>query len=215
MSPALARCSCWRRSLRGDPQSSSPRTRGPIRRAPAFLRCGDSRCYLSTEVVMGPGSRGACHRARIRATRASPGRRSIEPNPRSPRPRGPAAREGVFMQRWFWAAAALLVAYPAFAANVATCTLGADRKTVTVTASDPYAQVMACEVNCHMDLARAAFATVVCVRRCRWGRKRFRDVHGCQPAMATPIRRVKDTRGRLPGPVSPAGRQQDRNQKGR
>jgi hypothetical protein len=81
-------------------------------------------------------------------------------------------REGVIMQKWFWAAAALLVAYPAFAANVATCTLGADRKTVTVTASNPYPQVLACEVNCHMDLP-GGFATVVCVKPVPVGAKDF------------------------------------------
>ena len=47
------------------------------------------------------------------------------------------AREGTFMKRWF-GVAAVLAAGPAFAADVATCTLSADRKTVTVTASNPY-----------------------------------------------------------------------------
>jgi hypothetical protein len=33
-----------------------------------------------------------------------------------------AAREGGFMKKWFGAAAVLLAAHPAFAADVATCT---------------------------------------------------------------------------------------------
>jgi hypothetical protein len=37
-----------------------------------------------------------------------------------------AAREGDFVKKWFGAAAALLAACPAFAADVAKCTLGAD-----------------------------------------------------------------------------------------
>ena len=49
------------------------------------------------------------------------------------------------------------------AADVATCTLSADKKTVTVTASNPYSQVMACEVNCHMAIPNG-IATVVCVK---------------------------------------------------
>ena len=42
------------------------------------------------------------------------------------------------MKHWIGAAAALLAVAPAFAAEVATCTLGADKKTVTVTANNPY-----------------------------------------------------------------------------
>ena len=74
-----------------------------------------------------------------------------------------AAREGDFMKTWFGAAAVVLAAFPAFAADVATCTLSADKKTVTVTASNPYAQVMACEVNCNMAIPDG-FSTVVCVK---------------------------------------------------
>ena len=55
------------------------------------------------------------------------------------------------MKSWF-GLAYLLVAGPALAADVATCTLGADRKTVTVTASNPVSQVMACEVTCDMAI---------------------------------------------------------------
>ena len=50
-------------------------------------------------------------------------------------------RQGAFMTRWFGAAAMMLIAGPAFAADVATCTLGADKKTVTVTVSNPYSKV--------------------------------------------------------------------------
>jgi hypothetical protein len=71
-----------------------------------------------------------------------------------------AAREGAFMKTWIGAAAVLLAAYPAFAADIAVCALGADKKTVTVTASNPYSQVMACEVNCNMAIPDG-LATVV------------------------------------------------------
>jgi hypothetical protein len=52
---------------------------------------------------------------------------TIEPIPLPPRPREPmAATEGDFMKKWFGAAAVLLAACLAFAANVAKCTVGAD-----------------------------------------------------------------------------------------
>jgi hypothetical protein len=70
------------------------------------------------------------------------------------------------------AVAAMLMAGQAYAADVATCTLGADRKTVTVTASNPYAQVMACEVNCDMALP-GGISTVVCVKPVPVGAKDF------------------------------------------
>jgi hypothetical protein len=113
------------------------------------------------------------------------------------------AREGVFMKIWFAAAAMLLVIHPACAAEVATCTLGADKKTVTVTASNPYAQVMACEVNCHMDIP-GGFATVVCVKPVPTGAKDFvmctdvsKDGH--------PYTRVKETTVNCPDPAAPPG----------
>ncbi len=117
------------------------------------------------------------------------------------------AREGVFMKKWF-GAAALLVAGPAFAADVATCTLSADKKTVTVTASNPYSQVMACEVNCHMAIPNG-FATVVCVKPVPVGAKDF--------VMCTDVSkdgssytRVKDTDANCPDPAaSPAGSKAD------
>ena len=105
------------------------------------------------------------------------------------------------MQKWFWAAAEMFVAYPAFAANVATCTLGADKKTVTVTASNPYSQTMACEVNCHMDLP-GGFATVVCVKPVPVGAKDF--------VMCTDVSsdghtytKVKETEANCPDPTAP------------
>jgi hypothetical protein len=42
-----------------------------------------------------------------------------------------------FMKKWFGAAAIVVVPCPAFAGDVGVCTLGADKKTVTVTASNP------------------------------------------------------------------------------
>jgi hypothetical protein len=83
-----------------------------------------------------------------------------------------AAGQGIFMKIWFGAATMLVAAWPAFAANVATCTLSADKKTVTVTASNPYSQVMACEVNCDMAVPDG-FSTVVCVKPVPVGSKDF------------------------------------------
>jgi hypothetical protein len=95
----------------------------------------------------------------------------------------------------------MLVAYPAFAANVATCTLGADKKTVTVTASNPYSQVMACEVNCHMDLP-GGFATVVCVKPVPVGAK---DFVMCTDVSSDghPYTKVKETDANCPDPSAP------------
>ena len=120
------------------------------------------------------------------------------------------------MQKWIWAAAAaLFVACPAFAANVATCTLGADKKTVTVTASNPYTQVMACEVNCHMDLPR---------RLCHRGRGRGGAggcggfcVYGSPPSapVAPAIMRGRGGGAGWPAPPPPPpGREGAKNQGG-
>lgn len=76
------------------------------------------------------------------------------------------------MNRLFGAVAMLVAAGPAFAADVATCTLSADKKTVTVTATNPYAQVMACEVNCDMAIPNG-IGTVVCVKPVPVGAKDF------------------------------------------
>jgi hypothetical protein len=70
------------------------------------------------------------------------------------------------------AALAIMIAGQAYAADVATCTLGPDKKTVTVTATNPYSQVMACEVNCDMAL-QGGIATVVCVKPVPVGAKDF------------------------------------------
>jgi hypothetical protein len=126
----------------------------------------------------------------------------IEPISSTPRQREPiAAREGVFMQKWFGAAAMMLAASPAFAADVAVCTLSADKTTVTVTASNPYAQVMACEVNCNMEIPHGN-ATVVCVKPVPVGSKDF--------VMCTRVSRdggtytrVKDAEVNCPDPAAP------------
>src|SRR5450755_881499 len=106
------------------------------------------------------------------------------------------------MKSWLGAAAILIAAGPAFAADVATCTLGADKKTVTVTASNPYTQVMACEVNCHMDIP-GGFATVVCVKPVPVGAKDFvmctdvsKDGHA--------YTRVKEATVNCPDPAAPS-----------
>jgi hypothetical protein len=124
------------------------------------------------------------------------------------------AREGDFMKSWFGAAAVWLVACPAFAADVATCTLSADKMTVTVTASNPYSQVMACEVNCHMGLP-SGFATVVCVKPVPVGSK---DLVICTSVVhdGHPYTQVKDTEANCPDPAAPppaAASKPDTNEK--
>lgn len=111
------------------------------------------------------------------------------------------AREGDFMKIWFGAAAVWLVACPAFAADVAKCALSADKMTVTVTASNPYSQVMACEVNCHMGLP-GGFATVVCVKPVPVGSK---DLVICTSVVRDghPYTQVKDTEANCPDPAAP------------
>lgn len=76
------------------------------------------------------------------------------------------------MKRLIGAAAMFLIAGPVFAADVATCTLSADKKTVTVTATNPYSKVMACEVNCNMAVPNG-IGTVVCVKPVPVGAKDF------------------------------------------
>jgi hypothetical protein len=105
------------------------------------------------------------------------------------------------MNRWIGAAAVLLAAGPAVAADVATCTLGADKKTVTVTASNPYSQVMACEVNCDMAIPNG-IATVVCVKPVPVG---ARDFVMCSETAAggKVYTRVKETSVNCPDPAAP------------
>src|SRR4051812_35042803 len=76
------------------------------------------------------------------------------------------------MKRWIGAVAMLCVAGPALAADVATCTLSADKKTVTVTATNPYSKIMACEVNCDMAIPNG-IGTVVCAKPVPVGAKDF------------------------------------------
>jgi hypothetical protein len=56
------------------------------------------------------------------------------------------------VKRLTGAVAMLVAAGPVFAADVATCTLSPDKRTVAVTATNPYSKVMACEVNCDMAM---------------------------------------------------------------
>src|ERR1700712_3253080 len=76
------------------------------------------------------------------------------------------------MKRLIGAVAMLVATGPVFAADVATCTLSADKKTVTVTATNPYSKVMACEVNCDMAIPNG-IGTVVCVKPVPVGAKDF------------------------------------------
>jgi hypothetical protein len=76
------------------------------------------------------------------------------------------------MKRLIGAVAMLVAAGPVFAADVATCTLSADKKTVTVTATNPYSKVMACEVNCDMAVPNG-IGTVVCAKPVPVGAKDF------------------------------------------
>ena len=76
------------------------------------------------------------------------------------------------MKRLIGAVAMLVATGPVFAADVATCTLSADKKTVTVTATNPYSKVMACEVNCDMAIPNG-IGTVVCVKPVPVGARDF------------------------------------------
>lgn len=105
------------------------------------------------------------------------------------------------MKIWFGAAAVLLAAGPALADSVARCTLGADKKTVTVTASNPYSQVMACEVNCNMDIP-GGFATVVCVKPVPVGSRDFVMCADVSKDGRT-YTRVKDIHANCPDPSAP------------
>jgi hypothetical protein len=76
------------------------------------------------------------------------------------------------MNRLIGAVTMLVISAPAYAADVATCTLSADKKTVTVTATNPYSKVMACEVNCDMAIPNG-IGTVVCVKPVPVGARDF------------------------------------------
>lgn len=105
------------------------------------------------------------------------------------------------MKIWIAAIPAMLMAAHTHAADVATCTLGADRKTVTVTATNPYSQTMACEVNCDMALS-GGIATVVCVKPVPAGAK---DFVMCTDKAAGDhtYTRVKGTSVNCPDPSAP------------
>lgn len=99
------------------------------------------------------------------------------------------------------AVTAMVVAGQACAADVATCTLGPDNKTVTVTATNPYSQVMACEVNCDMALS-GGIATVVCVKPVPVGARDF--VMCTDKASGDHLyTRVKGTTVNCPDPAAP------------
>jgi hypothetical protein len=105
------------------------------------------------------------------------------------------------MRIWIGAVSAIVIAGQAYAADVATCTLGSDKKTVTVTATNPYAQVMACEVNCDMALP-GGIATVVCVKPVPVGAKDF--VMCTDKANGDHLyTRVKGTTVNCPDPAAP------------
>ena len=111
------------------------------------------------------------------------------------------------MKNWIGAAAMLIAAGPAVAADVATCTLSADKKTVTVTASNPYSQVMACEVNCHMAIPNG-ISTVVCVKPVPVGSKDF--VMCSEPARNGQVyTRVKEASVNCPDPAPPPKAEKD------
>jgi len=106
------------------------------------------------------------------------------------------------MTRYLVAAMLALACQPALGQGIAVCTLSADKKTVTVTASNPYQQVMACEVNCHMALPDG-IATVVCVKPVPAGAKDF--VMCAQTAKDGRIyTRVRETQANCPNPAAPA-----------
>jgi hypothetical protein len=104
------------------------------------------------------------------------------------------------MKIWIGAAALMLPAHSAFAAAIAVCTLSADKKTVTVTATNPYAQEMACEVNCDMAIPNG-IATVVCVKPVPAGAKDFVMCDG-KGESGGPYTRVKGADVNCPDPTA-------------
>lgn len=103
------------------------------------------------------------------------------------------------MERLIGAVAMFVAAGPVFAAEVATCTLGADKKTVTVTATNPYSQVMACEVTCHMAVPNG-FGSVVCGKPVPVGAK---DWVMCTETSDHSYTRVKEVSLHCPDPSAP------------
>jgi len=74
------------------------------------------------------------------------------------------------MRRFACLALFAAIAQPALAADVASCKLSPDRKTVSVIMSNPYSAPMQCEVNCNMTMP-GGFGTVVCSKMVPVGTK--------------------------------------------
>ena len=107
-------------------------------------------------------------------------------------------------------AVAASAAWPAFAADNASCKLSADRKTVSVVATNPYGQPMQCEVNCNMAVA-GGISTAVCVKPVPVGAK---DLVMCtEPAdQGHPYTAIKGSEVKCADPtaeVAPADSQDD------
>lgn len=62
------------------------------------------------------------------------------------------------------AALVLLLMPAAHAANLHTCKLSPDRKSVTVMVSNPYAQDTSCTVNCHIAIPGSGVASISCTK---------------------------------------------------
>ena len=94
-----------------------------------------------------------------------------------------------------------LIAQPAFAAEMGSCKLSPDKKSVSVMMSNPYSQQMQCEVNCNMGIP-GGFATVVCVKPVPVGTKD--QVMCTEDAGAGKIyTAVKDSEINCPDPSAP------------
>jgi hypothetical protein len=106
------------------------------------------------------------------------------------------------MARYLVAAVLAFACHPALGQGNAVCTLSADKKTVTVTATNPYQQVMACEVNCDMAVPNG-IATVVCVKPVPVGAKDFVMCSETAKGGRT-YTRVRETIANCPDPSAPA-----------
>ncbi len=67
------------------------------------------------------------------------------------------------MRQVLIASVAAFLALPAIAADNASCSLSADKKSVSIVATNPYGQTMHCEVNCNLGLT-GGFSTAVCAK---------------------------------------------------
>ena len=61
-------------------------------------------------------------------------------------------------------ALALLTMNAVQAADLHACRLSSDKKSVTVTVSNPYAQDTSCTVNCHVAIPGGGIASISCTR---------------------------------------------------